>query len=134
MRSATRPFAQWNRIFAHLQLSKTLEKHENKKQFELNVYFFVFSQKFIPILINQSTIHLELYQLSLNMFMFTKTCSCSLKQTFAECKIFLEGTVIGAQENKQHWNRRSGGVCLEIQPKYATVQNTTLLFKQPSQA
>jgi len=76
MRSATRPFAQWNRIFAHLQLSKTLEKHENKKQFELNVYFFVFSQKFIPILINQSATHLELYQLSLNMFMFTKTNIC----------------------------------------------------------
>ena len=38
MRNATRPFAQWNPILAHLQHSKTLEKHENKdKLFELNV-------------------------------------------------------------------------------------------------
>ena len=39
MRSTIRPFAQWNLILAHLQHSKTLEKHENKdKVFELNVY------------------------------------------------------------------------------------------------
>jgi len=30
MHSTTRPFAQWNLILAHLQHSKTLEKHENK--------------------------------------------------------------------------------------------------------
>jgi len=35
----TRTFAQWNLILARLQHSKTLEKHENKKLFELIVYF-----------------------------------------------------------------------------------------------
>ena len=38
IRSSTRPFAQWNLILAHLQQTKTLWKHENKKLFELNVY------------------------------------------------------------------------------------------------
>ena len=39
LRSTTRPFAQWNLILAHLQSSKTLEKHEDKeKLFELNMY------------------------------------------------------------------------------------------------
>jgi len=30
MRRTTRPFAKWNLILAHLQHSKTLEKHEHK--------------------------------------------------------------------------------------------------------
>jgi len=74
MCSTTRPFAQ-NLISCNFQHSKTWEQHENKeKLFELNGTKFT-----------QFVIRLELPANSVLKY------RCSLKQTFAQCKVFLEG-------------------------------------------
>jgi len=51
--NTTRPFSQRNLILTHLQHFKKLEKHENKKLFELNGHFVRILTGFILILFHQ---------------------------------------------------------------------------------
>jgi len=56
MRSTTRTFVQLNLILAHVQHFKTLEKEENKKLFELNVYFVCILVRFYTYFSNSRSL------------------------------------------------------------------------------
>ena len=71
MRSATRPFARWNLIFAHSQHSK-----------------------FYIVYILHSPCNAR--DASLVVCLYGCTIACALKQIFAKCKIFLEGTLLSS--------------------------------------
>ena len=84
LRSTTRPFVQWNLILTHLQHSK----------FPI-IYIYIY------------LLHRSLTTWNASLVVCSHGCAiaCTLKQTSAQCKIFLEGTLL----LRQCYNKIFGG-------------------------